>query len=215
MNRTRKFAISGAAIASAAAIALGGSVAASADDGERQQSTKDSNKGGALTSLVEEGTLSQAEVDAIREAMQATRGDDREARQAERQAQKAELLADLVTEGTLTQAQADAISSAEKGGMRELIANGTIDRDDVQALKAAMREGSAGDRAAKQAERAAERDAVLAGLVADGTVTQSQADAVESAIAAKQAEQGERGEGKQGKWGNKGEGKRGMNGARA
>lgn len=215
MNRTRKFAISGAAIASAAAIALGGSVAASADDGERQQSTKDSNKGGALTSLVEEGTLSQAEVDAIREAMQATRGDDREARQAERQAQKAELLADLVTEGTLTTAQADAISSAEKGGMRELIANGTIDRDDVQALKAAMREGSAGDRAAKQAERAAERDAVLAGLVADGTVTQSQADAVESAIAAKQAEQGERGEGKQGKWGNKGEGKRGMNGARA
>lgn len=215
MNRTRKFAISGAAIASAAAIALGGSVAASADDGERQQFTKDSNKGGALTSLVEEGTLSQAEVDAIREAMQATRGDDREARQAERQAQKAELLADLVTEGTLTTAQADAISSAEKGGMRELIANGTIDRDDVQALKAAMREGSAGDRAAKQAERAAERDAVLAGLVADGTVTQSQADAVESAIAAKQAEQGERGEGKQGKWGNKGEGKRGMNGARA
>jgi len=218
MKRTRKFAITGAAIASAAALAIGGSVAASADDGDGKQHGKD-GKGGALTSLVADGTLTESDVTAIRDAMKAAHEGDKEARQAERAAAKAEILADLVADGTLTQAQADAISSAEKGGMSELIANGTIDREDVQALKAAMREGSAGDRAAKQAERAAERDAVLDALVADGTLTQSQADAVESAIAAKQAQQGERGKGKQGKWGNKGEGKRsgerGMSGARA
>jgi Spy/CpxP family protein refolding chaperone len=219
MKRTRKFAITGAAIVSAAALAIGGSVAASADDGDGKQHGKDGKGGGALTSLVEDGTLTESDVTAIRDAMKAAHEGDKEARQAERAAAKAEILADLVADGTLTQSQADSISSAEKGGMRELIANGTIDREDVQALRAAMREGSAGDRAAKQAERAAERDAVLDALVADGTLTQSQADAVESAIAAKQAQQGERGKGKQAKWGNKGEGKRsgerGMSGARA
>lgn len=213
MSRTRKFAITGTAIAAAAALAIGGSVAASADDRDGKQRGKDGKSGGALTSLVEDGTITESDVDAIRDAMKAAHERDQQAHQAERAAAKAEILADLVANGTLTQAQADAISAAEKGGMRELIANGTIDREDVQALKAAMREGSAGNREAKQAERAAERDAVLDALVADGTLTQSQADAVDTAIAAKQAEMGER---MKGKWGNKGEGKRGaMKGARA
>ncbi len=212
MSRTRKFAITGAAIASAAALAIGGSVAASAANGDGKQSGKDGKGGGALTSLVEDGTLTKSEATAISDAMKATHEGDKETHQAERAAAKTQILAGLVANGTLTQAQADAISSAEKGGMRELIANGTIDREGVQALKAAMREGSAGNRAAQQAERAAERDAVLDALVADATLTQSQADAVEAAIAAKQAEMGER---MKGKWGNKGEGKRGMNGANA
>ncbi len=185
-------------------MAIGGSVAASADDGEGKQRGKDGKGGGALTSLVADGTLTQSDVDAIREAMQAAHEGDKEARQAERAAAKAEILADLVADGTLTQAQADAISAAEKGGMRELIANGTIDREDVQALKSAMRAGSAADREARQAERAAERDAVLDALVADGTLSQAQADAVDAAIATKQERKGERGmhgEGKKGKWG--------------
>ena len=212
MSRTRKFAITGTAIAAAAALAIGGSVAASADDRDGKQRGKDGKSGGALTSLVEDGTITESDVDAIRDAMKAAHERDQQAHQAERAAAKAEILADLVANGTLTQAQADAISAAEKGGMRELIANGTIDREDVQALKAAMREGSAGNREAKQAERAAERDAVLDALVADETLTQSQADAVDAAIAAKQAEMGER---MKGTWGNRGEGKRGMHGSRS
>jgi hypothetical protein len=171
MRKSRKIVITGAAIASAAALAISGTATASAHEGGKGNGEGKAGKGGALASLVEEGTISSDEATAIREAMQASHDGDKEARQAERAAAKAEILADLVADGTLTQAQADAISAAEKGGMRELIANGTIDREDVQALKSAMRDGSAADREAKQAERAAERDAVLDALVADGTLT--------------------------------------------
>ena len=91
----------------------------------------------------------------------------------------------------MTQSQADAIAAAGKRGMRDLVRDGTIDRDDLQALKAALQDYRAENRDAKKAEREAARDAVLAGLVSDGTLTQSQADAIATAIDARIAEKGD------------------------
>ncbi|MEC8504128.1 MAG: hypothetical protein VXY57_01235, partial [Actinomycetota bacterium] len=119
---------------------------------------------------------------------------------AKRKAARASILAGLVSDGTLTQSQADAIAAAGKRGMRDLVRDGTIDRDDLQALKAALQDYRAENRDAKKAEREAARDAVLAGLVSDGTLTQSQADAIATAIDARIAEQGDQ-RGKKGKRG--------------
>jgi hypothetical protein len=104
----------------------------------------------------------------------------------------------------LTQSQADAIAAAGKRGMRDLVRDGSIDRDDAQALKAALQDYRAESRDAKKAEREAARDAVLAGLVSDGTLTQSQADAIATAIDARIAEKGDQ-RGKKGKRGKRGE----------
>ena len=88
--------------------------------------------------------------------------------------------------------------------MRDIVSDGTIDRDDLQALKAALQDYRAENRDAKKAEREAARDAVLAGLVSDGTLTQSQADAIATAIDARIAEKGDQ-RGKRGKHGKRGE----------
>jgi hypothetical protein len=71
-----------------------------------------------------------------------------------------------------------------------------------------MQDYRAENRDAKKAEREAARDAVLAGLVSDGTLTQSQADAIATAIDARIAEKGDQ-RGKKGK-----RGKRGQHGER-
>ena len=70
-----------------------------------------------LTSLVEDGTLTQTQADAITEALQTARESgripapgegDREAKVSAMR----EVLADLVSDGTITQAQADAVLAA-------------------------------------------------------------------------------------------------------
>jgi len=92
MRKSRKIAITGAAIASAAALAISGTATASAHEGGKGNGEGKAGKGGALASLVEEGTISSDEATAIREAMQASHDGDKEARQAERAAEKAEIL---------------------------------------------------------------------------------------------------------------------------
>ncbi len=148
--------------------------------------------------------MTSDELTAVKEALRAQRTENRDEKKAEHEAARASILAGLVSDGTLTQSQADAIVAAGKRGLRDLVRDGTVDRDDVRALRAAMQDFRAENRDAKKAEREAARDAVLAELVSDGTLTQSQADAIATAIDARIAEKGDQ-RGKKGKRGQRGE----------
>lgn len=195
MISTRKFLIGGAAVAASTALVFSGTAAAFAHD--NGQNRGGSKGGGAFTSLVEDGTITSAQADSIKEALHAQRDETRDERKAEMEAARDAALASLVSAGTLTQAQADAISAADRGGMRELVQNGTVDREDLRAIKDALKDAKPADRDAKRAEMEAERAAVLSDLVSNGTITQAQADAVASAIdtahAQKSENRGERG----------------------
>ena len=199
MNKTRVIVAGASAIAVATALVGVGTVAL-ADDA----SGASEGKGGVLSQLEDDGTLTSDEVTAVKDALRAQRKENRTKKKAERKAARASILAGLVSDGTLAQSQADAIAAAGKRGMRDLVRDGTIDRDDLQALKAALQDYRAENRDAKKAEREAARDAVLAGLVSDGTLTQSQADAIATAIDARIAEKGDQ-RGKKGKRGQRGE----------
>ena len=193
MNKTRVIVAGASAIAVATALVGVGTVA-SADDA----SGASKGKGGVLSQLEDDGTLTSDEMTAVKDALRAQRTENRTEKQAEREAARASILAGLVSDGTLTQSQADAIAAAGKRGMRDLVRDGTIDRDDMQALKAALQDFRAQNRDAKKVEREAARDAVLDGLVSDGTLTQSQTDAIATAIDARIAEKGDQ-RGKKGK----------------
>jgi hypothetical protein len=199
MNKTRVIVAGASAIAVATALVGVGTVA-SADDA----SGASKGKGGVLSQLEDNGTLTSDEVTAVKDALRAQRTENRAEKKAEREAARSSILAGLVSEGTLTQSQADAIAAAGKRGMRDLVRDGTIDRDDLQALKAALQDYRAENRDAKKAEREAARDAVLARLVSDGTLTQSQADAIATAIDTRIAERGDQ-RGKKGKRGQRSE----------
>lgn len=199
MNKTRVIVAGASAIAVATALVGVGTVA-SADDA----SGASKGKGGVLSQLEDNGTLTSDEVTAVKDALRAQRTENRAEKKAERESARSSILAGLVSEGTLTQSQADAIAAAGKRGMRDLVRDGTIDRDDLQALKAALQEYRAENRDAKKAEREAARDAVLARLVSDGTLTQSQADAIATAIDTRIAERGDQ-RGKKGKRGQRSE----------
>jgi len=199
MNKTRVIVAGASAIAVATALVGVGTVA-SADDA----SGASKGKGGVLSQLEDNGTLTSDEVTAVKDALRAQRTENRAEKKAEREAARSSILAGLVSEGTLTQSQADAIAAAGKRGMRDLVRNGTIDRDDLQALKAALQDYRAENRDAKKAEREAARDAVLARLVSDGTLTQSQADAIATAIDTRIGERGDQ-RGKKGKRGQRSE----------
>jgi len=199
MNKTRVIVAGASAIAVATALVGVGTVA-SADDA----SGASKGKGGVLSQLEDDGTLTSDEMTAVKDALRAQRTENRAEKKAEREAARSSILAGLVSEGTLTQSQADAIAAAGKRGMRDLVRDGTIDRDDLQALKAALQDYRAENRDAKKAERVAARDAVLDRLVSDGTLTQSQADAIATAIDTRIAERGDQ-RGKKGKRGQRSE----------
>jgi Spy/CpxP family protein refolding chaperone len=199
MKKTRVIVAGASAIAVATALVGVGTVA-SADDA----SGASKGKGGVLSQLKDDGTLTSEELTAVKDALREQRTENRAEKQTEREAARASTLAGLVSDGTLTQSQADAIVAAGKRGLRDLVRGGTVDRDDVQALRAAMQDFRAENRGEKKAEREAARDAVLAGLVSDGTLTQSQADTIATAIDARIAEKGDE-RGKKGKRGKRGE----------
>jgi Spy/CpxP family protein refolding chaperone len=199
MSKTRKWAVAAVTLGTSAALLIGGASVASAHDrGDK------SGGRGPISTLVTDGTLTKAQATAIHEALKAERSSDREAREAEMAAARDAVLAELVTKGTLTQAQADAIKAADRGGMRELIAGGTVTRTDLAAVRDALKADRAENKAAHEAERKADRDAALAALVTKGTLTQAQADAIAAAIDAAPARDGKGGKGHGGKGGPRG-----------
>ena len=171
MNNKKKLMTGIALGASAIALFIGSTGVASAHN---------ANHGGGLgSSLVTNGTLTEAQLTAVKDAMRAAH-----------EAQKDAAVAALVSAGTITQTQADALEVAEgdRGAMRALIADGTFTMEQAQALRAAKQ-------ANKTENRDAVRDAVLSTLVANATITQAQADAIKASKAHK-AESGPRGQGR-------------------
>lgn len=107
-----------AAITSAPAIAQESTPTPEESQSSGQGSVDPRECNHGFAALVEDGTLTQAQADAIAEALRAAResgrlpvpgGGDREAKAAAMR----EVLADLVSDGTITQAQADAVIAAK------------------------------------------------------------------------------------------------------
>ncbi len=122
---------------------------------------------GPVAVLITEGTLTAAQATAVRDALKATR-----------EAGRADHLRALVTAGTITQAQADALS--DKGGLRGLIQSGDMTREEVKELHDAVHETDKPD-------MEGQFESVINKLVAAGTITQAQADALIAAKPAKPA----------------------------
>jgi Asp-tRNA(Asn)/Glu-tRNA(Gln) amidotransferase B subunit len=122
-----------------------------------------------VSSLVNAGTLTQAQADAFSNAMK-TKLDAKFASKLNT------VLADLVSKNTLTQAKADAIKvvANNKKGLRDLVSAGTITQSEAQAVHAALH-------GLPKEDVATLRDQVLSELVASNTLTQTQADAIKSA----------------------------------
>lgn len=174
MKRSSKW-ITGAAISAGAfALILGSVGVAQAHNQNGGMSQGEGKRGGGQSSLIAAGTITQAQADAVRTAMQSAHA-----------AAGAAALTQLVKDGTLTQAQADALAAVDsKGGKGALIADGTVTRVQLMALREAM-----------QAAQETTRTKVLQGLVADGTLTQSQSDAMVEARG--QGGKGMKGQGRQ------------------
>ncbi len=133
---------------------------------------KDGGKG-PVAALVTEGTLTSEQATTVKEALMAAR-----------EATKADHLKTLVAAGTITQAQADALSS--RGGIKDLVKSGDMTREEAKALYVAVKGADKPDMDSKFAS-------VMSALVADGTITSAQADAITAAKPA-EGERGERGE---------------------
>lgn len=178
MKKSSKWITSAALGAGTLALILGSVGVAQAHNVSGGSSQGEGKRGGPQSSLIAEGTITQAQADAVRTAM-------KEAHEAAKTA----ALTQLVQDGTFTQAQADALAAVEpRGGKRALIADSTVTRVQLQALREAM-----------QAAHETTKTKVLQGLVTDGTLTQSQSDAIAAAKA-------------QGGMGMKGHGGKGMKG---
>ncbi|MBI1349866.1 MAG: hypothetical protein GC156_01965 [Actinomycetales bacterium] len=107
-----------------------------------------------------------------REEWQAVKAAVRAAHEAAGDEARSGALAPLVAGGTITQAEADAIVAAQRRlGVRELFLSGEIDRQQVRAIRQALR-------TATHQERQAVLSSALSGLVSDGTITQEQSDAI-------------------------------------
>lgn len=191
MSRTRTWVTAAVAAGVSGALLVGGASAALAHDrGDRGQGTSMSRTDGRgpLGALVTAGTITAAQATAVHDALHAARDKDHAAHEAEMEQARDAALASLVAKGTLTQAKADAITAADRGGLRELLADGTVTRADLTAVHDALEASREAARADHQAEMKAAGDAAIAGLVTKGTLTQSQADAIIAALDSKAAD---------------------------
>ena len=127
--------------------------------------------GGALTSLVTAGTITQAQADAVKTAMK-TKQD------AKFVTKLNTVLTDLVSKSTLTQAKANAVKAASKTkkDLRDLVRAGTITSAEAKSIRTALH-------ALPREDNSVIRDGVLANLVTNKTITQAQADAIKAAKA--------------------------------
>ena len=114
-----------------------------------------------VAALVTEGTLTSEQAVTVKNALKV-------AGKATRTAH----LKTLVSAGTITQTQADALSS--KGGIRASVKSGDMTREEAKALHATVKGTDMPDRGSRFAT-------VMSALVADGTITQAQADAITAA----------------------------------
>ena len=128
--------------------------------------------GGAVTSLITAGNITQAQADAVKAAMK-TKLDAQFATKLNT------VLTDLVSKSTLTQAKADAVKSDSKTkkGLRDLVKAGTITSVEAKSIRTALH-------ALPKVDNSGIRDGVLATLVANNTITQAQADAIKAAKSA-------------------------------
>lgn len=175
--KIRKNLVTGLAIgASSIALLIASTGVAQAHGSGTGSNVGEGMRVGPTSSLVANGTLTQAQATAVRDAMRAAQ-----------EAKKDSTLAAMVAAGTLTQAQVDALESAKgaKGAMRTLIADGVFTQEQAQALRNSLKSTMAADRDARVV-------AVLSELVSKSTITQAQADAIKAAKAAP----GEHGHGK-------------------
>ena len=202
MNTNRKSSAStwvqrAAAVGIVGAVALTGTAAAQAHD----NGVGTTRGGNPLSALVSAGTITAADVEAVRAALDADRDANRAEHRAEMKAARDAALASLVTAGTLTQSQADAIKAADLRGLRELVRNGTLSMADVLAVRDSLMAERDASKTEHRAEMQAARDAALASLVKAGTLTQSQADAITSALDTAPQRGGKHGGGGEGKQG--------------
>lgn len=172
MNRTRRIALGLTAVITTTGLVLvGASVAQAHDRGN-----------GPLGVLVSEGTLTSAELSAVKDALKAEHEAGRAEHEAEKKAARTAALASLVTAGTLTQSQADAIAAADRGDVRDLVTSGVVTRDQLRAVRDALADDREASRTEHRAEKDADIAAALAALVEDGTLTPAKADAVAAAL---------------------------------
>jgi competence protein ComGC len=119
----------------------------------------DKGQGGRTNPLVTDGTITQEQANSVRTALEAARDAAQET-----------VLSQLVSDGIITQSQAD--SFGDKKAVRALIESGEIDTDTADAVRDAFS-------AAMQSRDQVMSD-TLASLVSAGTITQAQADALET-----------------------------------
>ena len=168
MNVSRSLATRAALATGAIALAVIG-IAGTAGAASAAESTPGSGNS-SLSSLVTAGTLSQSQATSVKAAMVAAH----DANKAARDGVEPSALRGLVSAGTLTQAQSDAIAAADgREGMRTLVRSGVITRELAQQVKTTVKTAMVS--VVKKPE------AVLASLVSAGTITQSQADAIQAA----------------------------------
>ena len=146
--------------AGAAALAGVGNAVGTAD----KEGGKDRGKG-SVAALVTNGTLTSEQATTVKDAVKSARQENR-----------ADRLKTLVTNGTITQAQADAFSN--KGGLRALIKSGDMTREKAKTLHKQLK-------GTNKASTNSTFASVMSELIAKGTITQAQADAIIEAKPAK------------------------------
>lgn len=204
MNTRTKIAASGLLIAALAAAATPAFASGKAAHGAKPATgtvrgpvEESKMHGGPLAALVTAGTITQAQADAVDSALHA-------AMDSARATDFNAALAALVANGTITQAQADAAKASTTA------TPGKDVHPNLDSWTVAQRDALHAKLEAIKPDPSVAGKAAVAKLVTAGTITQAQADAVNTAFAAAPARpDGDRGHG----MGDRGRGGHGMHGA--